>query len=80
MLSLTFLTFCQAQENTKDKSDFPVLKGSYLGQKFPGMTPELFAPEIMDAEHGYHFPVIFSPAYPSGVPNESAFTIFRSFT
>ncbi|GAF76899.1 unnamed protein product, partial [marine sediment metagenome] len=50
-----------AQERVEDKSGFPILKGPYLGQKPPGMTPELFAPEIMDAEHGYHFPVIFSP-------------------
>ena len=27
--------------------DFPVLKGPYLGQKTPGMTPELFAPGIV---------------------------------
>jgi len=39
---------------------FPVLRGPYLGQKPPGKTPELFAPELFDAEHGYHFPVIFS--------------------
>ena len=30
-----------AQEKT---ADFPVLKGPYLGQKPPGMTPEIFAP------------------------------------
>ena len=27
--------------------DFPVLRGSYLGQNPPGMTPELFAPGII---------------------------------
>ena len=38
-----------AQEKTKD---FPVLKGPYLGQKPPGMTPEIFAPDIIStAEH-----------------------------
>ena len=47
-----------AQEKTVDCS---VLQGPYLGQKPPGMKPELFAPELFDAEHGYHFPVIFSP-------------------
>jgi len=31
----------QAQEESEG---FPVLKGSYLGQKSPGMTPEKFAP------------------------------------
>lgn len=29
-----------AQDNTNDKSDFPLLKGPYLGQKPPGMTLE----------------------------------------
>jgi len=29
------------------KDDFPLLKGPYLGQKPPGMTPEIFAPGIV---------------------------------
>lgn len=29
------------------KSDFPVLRGDYLGQKPPGTTPEIFAPYIV---------------------------------
>lgn len=32
------------------QDDFPVLKGPYLGQKPPGMTPELFAPGIVPTE------------------------------
>lgn len=47
---------------TKIKA-FPVLKGPYLGQKPPGLKPVLFAPEIMNAEHGYHTAVIFSPDF-----------------
>jgi len=36
------------------QGDFPVLQGPYLGQKPPGMTPELFAPGIVStcAQHG----------------------------
>jgi len=30
--------------------DFPVLTGPYLGQKPPGMTPEIFAPGIISTE------------------------------
>ena len=66
-LIVVLLAFCiftlpaLAQENTNDKSDFPVLKGKYFGQKPPGDKPELFAPEIFKAEHGYHSTVIFSP-------------------
>lgn len=34
------------------KNDFPVLKGPYLGQKPPGMKPEIFAPGIIST--GYN--------------------------
>jgi hypothetical protein len=45
-LFILLFTFCQQEDN------FPVLKGSYLGQKPPGMTPEIFAPGIIST--GYH--------------------------
>ncbi len=35
---------------TKYKPDFPLLKGKYLGQKPPGMKPEIFAPGIISIE------------------------------
>jgi len=34
------------------QTDFPVLKGPYLGQKRPGITPEFFAPGILSL--GFH--------------------------
>ena len=39
---------------------FPVLKGPYLGQKPPGMTPEKFAPGIVTTDIGETCPA-FSP-------------------
>ena len=45
LISLTGLT--QSQE---EKSDFPVLKGPYLGQKLPGKKAVLFAPEVITYE------------------------------
>lgn len=33
-----------------EQDDFPDLEGSYLGQKPPGMTPEIFAPGIISTE------------------------------
>ena len=42
------------------KSEWPVLKGPYLGQKPPGITPEIFAPEIL-ATDGTPFNSAFSP-------------------
>jgi len=34
----------------KEKDDSPVLKGPYLGQTPPGMSPEIFAPGIVSTE------------------------------
>jgi len=33
------------------QGDFPVLKGPYLGQEPPGMTPEIFAPGIVSTKN-----------------------------
>ena len=48
----------QAQEKV---ADFPVLKGPYLGQKPPGMTPELFAPGIVSVNKYSEFVCMFTP-------------------
>jgi hypothetical protein len=40
---VTFSFSIQAQQD-----DFPALKGPYLGQKPPGMTPEIFAPGFIN--------------------------------
>ncbi len=42
------------------QDDFPILKGLYLGQKPPGMTPEVFAPGIVSTGMG-EFNAAFSP-------------------
>jgi len=51
-------TSCRTNTN-----DFPVLKGPYLGQKPPGMTPELFAPVPLRANPTWfwHGSPSFSP-------------------
>lgn len=52
------LCISQAQEKP---NDFPVLKGPYLGQKPPGMTPEIFAPGIISMKDRYELNSEFSP-------------------
>jgi len=39
---------------------FPVLEGPYLGQKPPGLTPEVFAPGIVSTEH-HEWGLVFTP-------------------
>jgi len=56
LLANIFLFSYYAQQD-----DFPVLKGPYLGQKPPGMTPEVFAPGIVSSEHQEHSSLSISP-------------------
>ncbi|MCK4664035.1 MAG: PD40 domain-containing protein [Bacteroidales bacterium] len=46
ILSL-FFTMCQTHDLEETDSDFPVVKGPYLGQNPPDTIPELFAPGII---------------------------------
>jgi len=50
LILIFFILPTLAQKNTKGKSDFTVLKGPYLGQKPPGLIPEIFAPGIISTE------------------------------
>jgi len=47
--------------NCSKKDDFPVLKGPYLGQQPPGLTPEIFAPGILSTDEN-EFNAVFTPA------------------
>lgn len=54
ILAVLVCAICQAQQNTLKEMDFTVLKGPYLNQKPPRMTPEIFAPGIVSTEHFEH--------------------------
>src|SRR4030042_6166544 len=41
--------------------DFPKLSGPYLGQKPPGMTPEIFAPGIVSSSEALEYGMAFTP-------------------
>lgn len=47
--------------NVGATDDWPALKGPYLGQEPPGMTPEIFAPGILNNSEMGAFCTIFSP-------------------
>jgi hypothetical protein len=55
LLLVTSLTIYAQQ------SDFPKQTGIYLGQKPPGLTPTIFAPEIVSTEHRVYANVTFNP-------------------
>lgn len=46
---------------SQEQTDFPSLKGPYLGQRSPGMIPEIFAPGILNDEKMGAFCSVFSP-------------------
>ena len=53
LFSLVIIYNSSAQQD-----EFPVLKGSYLGQKPPGITPELYMPGVIsncDLHSGVYF-------------------------
>jgi len=52
--SLISLVSCSQDNNS------PVIKGPYLGQKPPGMTPEVFAPGIVSTKNHEHSRLEFS--------------------
>ncbi len=58
LLVLFVLVGWLPQEKRSSNEDFPVLKGPYLGQKPPGMKPEIFAPGIVST--GYDECMAFS--------------------
>ncbi|MCE7995205.1 MAG: hypothetical protein HEP71_24720 [Roseivirga sp.] len=49
--------------NLTEDGEFPVLKGPYLGQKPPGLTPEIFAPGIVSINGRFEGGISFSPDF-----------------
>ncbi|MCB2220693.1 MAG: hypothetical protein KQI35_09875 [Bacteroidetes bacterium] len=62
ILLLTAIFGCNLKQSENDKSSFPVLSGKYLGQKEPGLTPEIFAPNIVSTGMS-EINACFSPDY-----------------
>ncbi len=58
-LAIVFCSFSIAASAEEDAS-FAVLKGPYLGQKPPGMIPEVFVPGFISTEQ-FEFGITFSP-------------------
>jgi len=61
LTSILSLNTVFAQESKENDPDFPVLENRYLGQKPPGLIPELFAPGIVSTEEYLETVVTFLP-------------------
>ncbi len=46
-----FLSACNIKKQNAKDSDAAIIENAYLGQKPPGLIPELFAPSIIQTEH-----------------------------
>jgi len=82
-ISITLLFLILAFSSQSDSHDeFPVLQGPYLGQKQPGLTPEVFAPGIVSVKGRFDFGMSFSPdldeVYFSVQPKEGVADIYFS--
>ena len=57
-----FIFLLVSQTTHSQQEDFPILIGPYLGQKPPGMSPEIFAPGIISVDENFeHSAAVFSP-------------------
>lgn len=56
-----FLNACNSKKQKANDSNFPPLEDRYLGQKPPGLTPEIFAPGIVSTEEHLETQVVFLP-------------------
>jgi len=62
LIFITVLIFIIGILHSQEKNpEFPVLKGPYLGQKPPGMVPEMFAPGLISTELHDDAAPAFSP-------------------
>jgi len=57
---LLLLSVMAVSSESYAQDELPVLEGSYLGQKPPGTTPEVFAPGIVSTK-GWEYGVVFAP-------------------
>lgn len=60
-ISISCVLILIATNLFSQQSNFPKLTGPYLGQKPPGITPEIFAPGIISTEHQEHSSLAISP-------------------
>ena len=68
----TIKDFLLSKKADKSLQEFPLLESKYLGQKEPGLIPELFAEGIVSTHRGVYGNIVFSPDFKEAcwTPNE----------
>jgi Tol biopolymer transport system component len=61
LIFISYLLYIAVISVHAQQGDFPKLTGPYLGQKPPGMTPEVFAPGIVSVNCPLHGSPVFTP-------------------
>lgn len=51
LVAALFFNACNAKKQSNEDSDSTTIENPYLGQKAPGLIPEVFAPGIVSTEH-----------------------------
>lgn len=51
LILVVLFNACKTDKSNTKESDFSTIENPYLGQKPPGMIPQLFAPDIIQTEH-----------------------------
>lgn len=51
LFALVMLSACKTEKLSDQEIESSTIENQYLGQKPPGLTPELFAPDIIQTEH-----------------------------
>ena len=58
---LILSVMCYAQDVKEHSEETSVLNNAYLGQKLPGLKPEVFAPDVLSGKYSFHGFPTFSP-------------------
>ncbi|PIV95175.1 MAG: hypothetical protein COW44_00390, partial [Flavobacteriaceae bacterium CG17_big_fil_post_rev_8_21_14_2_50_33_15] len=61
LVFVIFISACKTDKSNKKGDDSSVKQSFYLGQKPPGLTPEVFAPGLVSLNGRFESTILFSP-------------------
>jgi len=61
LIVVLFIIHLSVTYGQSNQNEFPVVIGPYFGQKLPGITPEVFVPELFNIYEYIHGKLVFAP-------------------